>query len=102
MLRLACLLCCLMLTACASAQQLAANDDATCQSFGAPPGTQAYFDCRMNLDQRRANHRRDVANTLAQGLQDVGHQMSQRGQNTSSGTSCVSRRNGDVVYTDCD
>ena len=35
---------------------LAANyDDAQCASYGAKPGTDAYIQCRMNLDnQRRA------------------------------------------------
>jgi len=30
-----------------------AQDDAKCRSFGATPGSQAYFQCRMTLDQTR-------------------------------------------------
>lgn len=34
----------------ASRQQLAADDDATCQSYGAQPGSTAYMQCRMQRD----------------------------------------------------
>jgi hypothetical protein len=34
----------------ASRQQLAADDDATCQSYGTQPGSQAYVQCRMQRD----------------------------------------------------
>lgn len=30
-----------------------AQDDAKCRSFGASPGSQAYFDCRMSIDRQR-------------------------------------------------
>lgn len=40
----------LALTGCASQQQIAANDDATCQSYGAVPGSNAYIQCRMQRD----------------------------------------------------
>jgi hypothetical protein len=43
----------LVLTACATAPQPTAEqvDDAQCRSYGAQPGTQAYFQCRMAKDQ---------------------------------------------------
>jgi hypothetical protein len=31
----------------------AAADDSSCQSYGAQPGSQAYFQCRMAKDQQR-------------------------------------------------
>jgi hypothetical protein len=31
-----------------------AQDDAKCLSFGAPKGSQAYFDCRMTLERDRS------------------------------------------------
>lgn len=34
-------------------QQWAASDDAKCRSFGAIPGTDQYFQCRMSADQMR-------------------------------------------------
>jgi hypothetical protein len=50
-------------TAAAQARQIAANDDARCQSYGAKPGSDAYVSCRMNIDnQRNANaHAADPA-----------------------------------------
>jgi hypothetical protein len=33
----------------AEARQIAANDDARCQSYGAKPGSDAYVSCRMNM-----------------------------------------------------
>lgn len=38
-----------------SPEAQAKEDDTKCRDFGAQPGTQAYFDCRMRLDQRRAD-----------------------------------------------
>jgi hypothetical protein len=35
------------------AASIAASDDAQCQSFGASPGTDRYFQCRMMKDQQR-------------------------------------------------
>lgn len=31
-----------------------ANADAQCRSYGAQPGTPVYIQCRMNMDNRRA------------------------------------------------
>jgi hypothetical protein len=47
------------LSACANdSAQLAANaqaeDDAKCRSYGVAPGSPAYVQCRMNLDNQRA------------------------------------------------
>jgi hypothetical protein len=36
------------------ARQAEVNDDAKCRSYGAEPGSQAYMQCRMNLDNNRA------------------------------------------------
>jgi hypothetical protein len=29
------------------------SDDAKCQSYGAAPGTQPYYQCRLAIDQQR-------------------------------------------------
>jgi hypothetical protein len=42
-----------LLSGCVTAQDIAANDDDACQSYGAQPGSQAYFQCRMAKDQQR-------------------------------------------------
>jgi len=38
----------------AQAAAAAANDDAKCQSYGLQPGSPGYAQCRMNLDNQRA------------------------------------------------
>lgn len=38
----------------AQAAAQAASDDAQCQSYGAIPGSPVYVQCRMNLDNQRA------------------------------------------------
>jgi hypothetical protein len=37
----------------ASPQDLAQQDDATCRSYGAVPGSDAYVNCRMQRDSTR-------------------------------------------------
>jgi hypothetical protein len=72
MKRLACVLCLLVLTGCVNQAQVAAQqeaqrqaqeaqrqalmrqDDQTCRSYSALPGTDQYVNCRMNLTNNRA------------------------------------------------
>ena len=49
----------------AQAAEIAANDDAKCQSNGAAPGSPAYIQCRTNLDNQRAAARQIVAGNLS-------------------------------------
>jgi len=57
------ILACAALTGCATSEQIAnrrqdelaardASDDGTCRSYGATPGTQPYFNCRMTLNSQ--------------------------------------------------
>lgn len=39
------------------AAQISAADDGQCRSYGAEPGSQAYIQCRMNIDNQRASAR---------------------------------------------
>lgn len=48
------------------AAQRAAQDDATCQSYGAVPGSDAYVQCRMAQDTRRDQRRAHVGQMLSQ------------------------------------
>ena len=48
-----------------SPQAVAANDDAQCQSYGAAPGSPSYVQCRMNIDNQRAQMRTAIASQLA-------------------------------------
>jgi hypothetical protein len=41
----------------ASPAELAAKDDAICQSYGAKPGSAEYINCRGQQDQRRTTFR---------------------------------------------
>ncbi|MEW6318149.1 MAG: hypothetical protein AB1670_17405 [Pseudomonadota bacterium] len=52
----------LVLAGCANyqaqlAEQVASAADAQCRSYGAQPGSPAYIQCRMNIDNQRANER---------------------------------------------
>jgi hypothetical protein len=38
----------------AAAARRAENDDAHCRSYGVQPGSNAYVQCRMNLDNQHA------------------------------------------------
>ena len=51
--RFAMALCLLGLSACATPEQLAAEDAAACQSYGFTRGTDAFATCMMTLDQQR-------------------------------------------------
>jgi hypothetical protein len=44
---------CLALGGCATAEQLAAEDDAKCTAYGANHGSPAYVQCRSQLDAAR-------------------------------------------------
>lgn len=48
---------CVLLSGCMTAAEREAaierRDDDACQSYGAEPGSQAYFQCRMMKDQQR-------------------------------------------------
>jgi outer membrane biogenesis lipoprotein LolB len=48
----------------AQAAAMNANDDAQCQSYGAAPGSPAYIQCRMNLDNQRAAMRQMIAGQI--------------------------------------
>jgi hypothetical protein len=55
------LLCSGCLTTQEQANAIAASDDAACQTYGAQPGSQAYFQCRMAKDQQRQANRTALA-----------------------------------------
>jgi hypothetical protein len=45
----------LLLAGCQTTEERIASDDSQCRSYGTKPGDQAYIQCRMNLDNNRAN-----------------------------------------------
>jgi hypothetical protein len=44
-----------LLTGCVTSEQRIAQDDTQCLSYGVPKGSPAYVQCRMKLDENRAN-----------------------------------------------
>jgi hypothetical protein len=52
--RMALMICC-VLGACQTTEERLALDDTTCKSYGVQVGSPAYVQCRMTLDQNRAN-----------------------------------------------
>jgi hypothetical protein len=52
----------------AQAAAINAHDDAQCQSYGAAPGSPSYIQCRMNLDNQRAQRRQIVAGALVNNM----------------------------------
>src|SRR5690349_9076074 len=54
----------------AEANAIAANEDATCRSYGVEPGSPGYVQCRMNLQNQRAQV---AANDRAIALQYLLH-----------------------------
>jgi hypothetical protein len=62
LITIATLLCGLMLSGCAA--QIAEADASACESYGAYPGTKAYFMCRMIKDNQRRVALRHVGDNL--------------------------------------
>lgn len=44
-----------LLSGCVTSEQRIAQDDTQCLSYGVPKGSPAYVQCRMKLDENRAN-----------------------------------------------
>jgi hypothetical protein len=63
---LACPLC-----SCANPEQIAARQDAVCQSYGAKPGTPGYTDCRLRLVEMQNRNDTERGRTLSQRLTNV-------------------------------
>ena len=47
----------LMLAACQTTEERLVADDQRCQSYGVQPGSPGYVQCRLQLDQQKANQR---------------------------------------------
>ena len=68
-MRILCLFACVFsLSACASSEQIAVQQDAYCASIGAPAGTPNYTQCRLIVEQQRQNNMIASANLMATGL----------------------------------
>ena len=69
---IACGVAALMLSGCVTDEELAAQDDNTCHSYGAPTGSNAYFECRMIKDQQHAEQRERAMERLHYDLEKMG------------------------------
>src|SRR5712691_7650704 len=56
------------LCGCASPEQIAARQDAICQSYGAVPGSPEYTDCRLRLVEMENRNDMERRRALSQGL----------------------------------
>jgi hypothetical protein len=84
------------------AAQASMADDAQCASYGARPGSDAYVQCRMNLDnQRGANRRAAVGAFLEAQRQNNAQQAPVYQMPTNRQTNCTSVINGQIVNTTC-
>jgi hypothetical protein len=84
------------------AAQASMADDAQCTSYGAKPGSDAYVQCRMNLDnQRQTNRRAAVGAFLEAQRQNNAKQPSGYQMPTSRQTNCTSMINGQMINTTC-
>lgn len=88
----------LPLAGCQTTEQIEAANAATCESYGAVPGTPAYAQCRIALrqvaEQRAAARRAHVDRVLAD------YQRQQRATQARRFT-CTSTGYGDTVTTNC-
>lgn len=66
------------LSGCVSAQQLGAQDDAKCQSWGAKPYSDVYVHCREHLNELRAYQNAQARAAFAAALANTGQMYQQR------------------------
>ena len=101
------------MTGCAERQrerlvQLGEERDQKCRSFGAQPGTEAYVNCRVQLEQVAAVQEQTAAAqnararaALAQGFANAGAAYS-NAANANRPINCTSTRSmGSYTYTTC-
>jgi len=98
---------CLLQAGCAEyyagqAAQASMADDARCLSYGAKPGSDAYVQCRMNLDnQRDANRRAAIGAFIEAQRQNNAQQAPVYQMPTNRQTNCTSVVNGQIINTTC-
>jgi hypothetical protein len=84
------------LCGCMTAEQrqarIDAAEDAQCRQYGAQPGTQTYYQCRMALNERQKTVQR---------LGGVEGALDRIANPPSSGLNCTSMQTGTVISTNC-
>lgn len=104
MSRLLIVLCGLALSGCISPERQAemkaaadARNDATCRGYGARPGSDAYVNCRLTIDQANEAQSRRASAESGRQLQAIGQQM-MTGQPS---VRCTSNTFGTQTTTNC-
>ncbi|WP_225607280.1 hypothetical protein [Pseudomonas sp. PDM10] len=93
----------------AAAKELqAAKDDAQCQSYGATPGSDAYVNCRVQLDKTATDQLAQAEKERRQRVVQMLKTQSQQYQQPApqpyvvpKQTHCTSMAYGQTVSTDC-
>ena len=93
----------------AAAKELqAAKDDVQCQSYGAIPGSDAYVNCRVQLDKTAADQLVQAERERRQRIVQMLNSQSQQYQQPApkpyvmpKQTHCTSTSYGQTVSTDC-
>jgi hypothetical protein len=90
----------------AAAKELqAAKDDAQCQSYGATPGSDAYVNCRVQLDKTATNLQAQAEKERRQNIVKMLNSQSQQPAPQPyvipKQTHCTSTAYGQTVSTNC-
>lgn len=90
----------------AAAKELqAAKDDAQCQSYGATPGSDAYLNCRVQLDKAatdlQAQAEKERRQNIMKMLNSQSQQPAPQPYVIPKQTHCTSTAYGQTVSTDC-
>lgn len=95
-------------TLAAAKEQQAAKDDAQCQSYGATPGSDAYVNCRVQLDKAATDQLAQVEKERRQRIGQMLKSQSQQYQQPApqpyvlpKQTNCTSMAYGQTVTTNC-
>lgn len=84
-----------------SQEQIAANDDSTCQSYGAQIGSAQYAQCRMQLAQMREQRRMAMIRAMTQPQPQVQPIPLAPLPQAPASQNCISQVVGNTVYTNC-
>jgi len=94
-------------TLAAAKVQQAAKDDAQCQSYGATPGSDAYVNCRVQLDKTATDQLAQSEKEQRQRVMQMLNSQSQQYQRVPQPyvmpkqTNCTSMAYGQTVSTNC-
>jgi hypothetical protein len=103
MRKLTCMAVFLAVSGCVSGQQQTATDDNYCQGIGAVPGTQAYVQCRLQLQAQNVERSRRIGAAISDFSQNMQRNLDQQAQaqRAAQPITCVSQPTLGTVTTTC-